>query len=125
MAIQSLTPITSIIFVHGLRGHRLDTWTKQGICWPKDLLPQEPALSNVRILSFGYDSRVVDFGGHVSQNSSFKHSISLLSGLCRERDDTVGLVSALFETEDWIKSTESANNIHFTFTWRINREGCM
>jgi hypothetical protein len=68
-----------------------DTWTKQGICWPKDLLPKEPALLNVRILSFGYDSRVVVFGGQVGLNSLFKHSISLLNGLCRERDDTVGL----------------------------------
>ena len=87
---QVLTRI-SIIFVHGLRGHRLNTWTKQGICWPQDLLAKEPALSNVRILSFGYDSRVVVFGGQVGLNSLFKHSISLLNGLCRERDDTVGL----------------------------------
>ena len=43
-------------------------------------------LSNIRILSFGYDSRIV-FGGQVSLNSLFKHSISFLNGLCRERDD--------------------------------------
>ena len=93
--------LLSIIFVHGLRGHRLNSWTKQGICWPKDLLPREPALSNVRILSFGYDSRVVDFGGHPSLNSLFNHSISLLNGLCRERRDVVGLVLvlSLVETE--------------------------
>ena len=91
---QALTSILSIVFVHGLRGHRLNTWTKGGICWPKDLLPNERALSNVRILSFGYDSRVVDLGGHASLNTIFKHSIGLLNGLCRERDDNVGLVSA-------------------------------
>ena len=85
--------ILSIVFVHGLRGHRLDTWKKDGICWPKDLLPKERALSNVRILSFGYDSRVVDLGGQASLNSLFKFSISFLNGLCRERDDAVGLVS--------------------------------
>ena len=87
---QHLTRI-SIIFVHGLRGHRLNTWTKQGICWPKDLLAKEPALSNVRILSFGYDSRIVVLGGQASLNSLFKHSMGLLNGLCRERVDTVGL----------------------------------
>ena len=57
---------------------------------------------NVRILSFGYDSRIVDFGGHASLNSLFNHSISLLNGLCceRERVDAVGfaLVSSLLET---------------------------
>ena len=90
-SVHLLTPI-SIIFVHGLRGHRRDTWTKQGICWPKDLLGIEPALSNVRILSFGYDSRVVVFGGRVSLNSIFKHSMSFLNGLCREREDVVGIV---------------------------------
>jgi len=86
---EGANPIMAdIVFVHGLRGHRLNTWTKEGICWPKDLLPNERALSNVRILSFGYDSRVVDFGGHASLISLFKHSITLLNGLCSERDDT-------------------------------------
>ena len=86
--------INSIVFVHGLGGHLLDTWTKEGICWPKSLLPKESALSNARILGFGYDS------GHASLNSLFKHSIGLLNGLCRQRDDYVGLrsVSSLIET---------------------------
>ena len=90
----------SIVFVHGLEGHRLTTWTKQGICWPKDLLPKEPALSNVHILSFGYDSGFVDFKGHASFDSLFSHSIGLLNDLCCERVDAVGsvLVSSLLET---------------------------
>ena len=61
---------------------------KQGICGSKDWLAEEPALSNVRILRFGYDSRVV-VGRHASLSSIFKHSISSLNGLCQERDDTV------------------------------------
>ena len=88
-----LTPI-SIVFIHGLQGHRRDTWTTQGICWPKDWLVKEPALSNVRILSFGYDSR-----GHASLNSLFKPSISFLNGLCRERDDTVSLFYIEFDAD--------------------------
>ena len=67
---------------------------------PKDLLPREEELSNVRILSFGYDSRVVDFGGHASPGSLFKHSISLLNGLYRERADAVGFIlSSLVPTQ--------------------------
>lgn len=83
----------SIVFVHSLQGHHIDTWSKNNICWPRDLLLREQALSNARILSFGYDSRVVDyFGGQASKSSVFQHAISSLNGLCRERDDTVGFV---------------------------------
>ena len=75
----------SIVFVHGLRGHRVETWTKDGICWPKDLLSKEEALSHTRILAFGYDANIVNVGGHASLNSLFKHSINLLNDLSRER----------------------------------------
>lgn len=76
---------SSIVFVHGLRGHRTKTWTKDGICWPKELLSKEQALSHVRVLAFGYDANVVKLGGRVSLNSLFEHSISLLNGLSRQR----------------------------------------
>jgi hypothetical protein len=46
----------SIIFIHGLRGHRTKTWTKDGVCWPNKLLSKEQTLSHVRILAFGYDA---------------------------------------------------------------------
>ena len=81
--------LLSTVFIHGLCGHRRDTWTKDRICWPKDLLPKED-VSNVRILTFGYDSRIVEFGGHASFNTLFKHSIGLLNGLRRERSDSMG-----------------------------------
>jgi len=75
----------SIVFVHGLCGHRTETWTKGNICWPRDLLPNEGALSSTRILSFGYDSTVIDPSGHALLNNLFDHSISLLHGLCQVR----------------------------------------
>jgi hypothetical protein len=75
-----------------LRGHRRKSWTKDGICWPEDLLPKEEALSNIRILTFGYDAQVVNFKGRASLNSLFEHSINLLNELSRERrQDAVSL----------------------------------
>lgn len=84
----------SIVFVHGLRGHRTNTWSKDGICWPKDLLSQEDDLSHTRILSFGYDANVFKITGSTSQNTLFQHSQGLLNDLVRERrrDDAVRLL---------------------------------
>jgi hypothetical protein len=75
----------SIVFVHGLRGHLTRTWTKDGVCWPKELLSKEEALSHIRVLSFGYDANVVNLIGRISLNSLFDHSINLLNELARER----------------------------------------
>lgn len=44
------------MFLHGLRGHREDTWKKNDVLWPRDLLPVELPAS--RIFLFGYDSRI-------------------------------------------------------------------
>ena len=78
-------PISSIVFVHGLLGHRTETWTKDGVCWPRDLLSTEETLSHIRVLTFGYDANVVHLNGPASLNSLLGHSISLLSELARER----------------------------------------
>jgi hypothetical protein len=69
----------SLAFVHGLCGHRRNTWTKDGVCWPEELLSKEQTLSHVRILTFGYDANVN------SLNSLFEHSINLLNELSLER----------------------------------------
>jgi hypothetical protein len=48
-----------LIFVHGLGGGSRKTWTKSGdpsLYWPKEWLPDDEALQDVRIHSFGYDS---------------------------------------------------------------------
>jgi hypothetical protein len=43
--------------VHGLRGNRLATWTKNQVFWPEGLLVKDS--EKCRIISFGYDSGVV------------------------------------------------------------------
>ena len=82
---QCLTTGGSIVFVHGLRGHRRNTWTRDGVCWPHDLLSQEEGLSHARVLAFGYDANIVNPTGSASLSSLFEHSISLLNELARER----------------------------------------
>jgi hypothetical protein len=54
--------IISIVFLHGLHGHRKNTWTYKApdgteCFWPQDLLPHD--LPNARIYSYGYDADVV------------------------------------------------------------------
>ncbi|KAI1111602.1 hypothetical protein F5Y14DRAFT_424600 [Nemania sp. NC0429] len=43
-----------IVFVHGLFGSRLGSYTKGGVCWIRDLLGQD--LPNCRIISWGWSS---------------------------------------------------------------------
>jgi len=58
--------IYSIVFVHGLNGDRIETWTSavtkeepEKTTWPKDLLPK--SCPTARILSFGYNSAFAHF----------------------------------------------------------------
>lgn len=93
----------SIVFVHGLGGHRMKTWTKDGVYWPHDLLSQEEALSHTRVLAFGYDANIFDPKGSASLNSLFEHSINLLNELARERK------------QDAVSLAISGNRFKFTF----------
>lgn len=81
----------SIIFVHGLTGHRETTWTAKGsgLPWPQELLPSE--VPKARILTFGYDARVLDWRSMISQNRIGNHSRNLLHAIAnyRDRDNTV------------------------------------
>lgn len=48
-----------LISAHGLDGGSRKTWTKSGdpsLYWPKEWLPTDEALQDVRIHTFGYDS---------------------------------------------------------------------
>lgn len=48
-----------LIFVHGLGGGSRKTWTKpndQSTYWPKEWLPNDESMQDIRIHSFGYDS---------------------------------------------------------------------
>ena len=77
------------MFVHGLGGQRYDTWSKNGVFWPKDILSRD--VPNVWMITFGYDSGVVRFFGRVSQNQIHDHARTLLGDLrsYRKREEEV------------------------------------
>ena len=77
------------MFVHGFGGHGYNTWSKNGVFWPRDLLSRD--VRNVRIITFGYDLDVVRFVGRASRNQIHDHARTLIGGLrrCREKEDEV------------------------------------
>ena len=76
--------VADIVFVHGLRGDLIRTWSHKGVCWPRDLLKYD--LENVRIMSWAYDARIAHWkGGPASQGSVFGNAETLLSDLSNER----------------------------------------
>ncbi|KAI1810736.1 hypothetical protein GGS20DRAFT_155822 [Poronia punctata] len=57
-----------IIFVHGLFGSRLNSYTKGGVCWIRDLLHHD--VPNARIISWGWTSPLTNddtFAGQAEQ----------------------------------------------------------
>ena len=98
----------SVVFVHGLMGHRINTWTyhskkveskqsglfklilsklagentlqkPQNVFWPADLLPG--VLPEARIISYGYDANVIETFQSVSQNSLYAISRELINDI--------------------------------------------
>ncbi|KAM5452137.1 hypothetical protein MaudCBS49596_003491 [Microsporum audouinii] len=76
--------VVDICFIHGLTGNRDSSWTAKGqsIPWPKLLLPS--ALSEAHILTWGYDSKIVN-GSRPSLNRLIDHAKNLLNDLTMDR----------------------------------------
>ncbi|KAL7626664.1 hypothetical protein AAE478_003438 [Parahypoxylon ruwenzoriense] len=69
-----------IVFVHGLFGSRFGTWTKGGVCYPRDFLGQD--IPGVRIIAWGWT-------GALSGNGTFfDQAESLLTDITRIRSGT-------------------------------------
>jgi hypothetical protein len=76
----------SIVALHGLNGHREETWTAtNGVHWLRDLLPGD--IPQARILCWGYDANT-HAADRVSWQYLYDHSTSLVSDLCRKRQIT-------------------------------------
>ncbi|KAI1089174.1 hypothetical protein F5B19DRAFT_388171 [Rostrohypoxylon terebratum] len=72
-----------LVFVHGLRGSRLKTWSKGGVFWPRDFLRDD--LKKARIVSWGYDANIANAFSYASKESLFGHANTLLNDLARLR----------------------------------------
>jgi hypothetical protein len=82
-----------IVFVHGLCGDAIKTWSIDGVYWPRDLLPKDVA--GARVISWSYDSSIANIKTFSSQNSIFAHAENLLGDLAlyRDRDSEVWALS--------------------------------
>ncbi|KAI0896096.1 hypothetical protein F4806DRAFT_51141 [Annulohypoxylon nitens] len=72
-----------LVFVHGLRGSRVKTWSKGGVFWPRDFLRDD--FKKARIVSWGYDANIANAFSYASQESLFGHANTLLNDLARLR----------------------------------------
>lgn len=104
----------SIVFVHGLGGHRQDTWTWEGqgrkIFWPQDLLPQ--VCPTARILSFGYNADFAHFypfygpKAIAGQLTIEDHTTQLIQDLIALRETTESVSAVLFLIEKPVAMSE-------------------
>ncbi|KAG8815662.1 hypothetical protein FRC17_000630, partial [Serendipita sp. 399] len=76
-------PIVDIVAIHGLDGHREDSWTADnGTMWLRDLLPID--IPNARILTYGYDADTRSFG-HTSTQTVLRHAREFAECLWQQR----------------------------------------
>ncbi|KAF8248012.1 hypothetical protein K440DRAFT_627751 [Wilcoxina mikolae CBS 423.85] len=75
--------LADLVFVHGLGGHPVKSWSKNDVYWPRDLLG--PGVPNTRILTFGYIAKAATIVGAVSANNIHDHAKALVSDLRRQR----------------------------------------
>ncbi|KAG8798296.1 hypothetical protein FRC16_007515 [Serendipita sp. 398] len=81
--INVLTFSSSIIAIHGLDGHREQSWTAEdGTMWLRDLLPND--FPNARILSYGYDADTRSFA-QTSTQTIFRHAEAFVEDLSQLR----------------------------------------
>jgi len=76
-----------IVFVHGLRGSRFQTWSSGSCFWPQDFLSKD--LERARLITWGYDADIANAFSFASQDSIYSHADTLLNDLARVRQPDV------------------------------------
>lgn len=75
--------LRSIVAIHGLDGHRENSWTSDtGTMWLRDLLPLD--LPNARILTYGYNADTRGFT-QTSTHNIFRHAEAFVGELSQLR----------------------------------------
>ncbi|PVH96067.1 hypothetical protein DM02DRAFT_688675 [Periconia macrospinosa] len=76
-------PDTDICAVHGLNGNALDTWMGDSKMWLRDYLPDHLAFRHSRIMTYGYNSSLLDRGSIDMRLSNIADSMLLALGNLR------------------------------------------
>ncbi|KAF8249127.1 hypothetical protein K440DRAFT_599264, partial [Wilcoxina mikolae CBS 423.85] len=80
-----------IVAIHGLNGHRIESWTyrdeetSEEVMWLRDMLPNRAA--NARVMTFGYDSCSPEFGGVMTADGLQQVATQLLEELHSKRSN--------------------------------------
>lgn len=79
---EGIDPVLDIVAIHGLNGHRENSWTVNGVNWLRDLLPLD--IPNARIISWGYVANIHGTS-QISAQYLYDHARNLISELCLKR----------------------------------------
>jgi hypothetical protein len=132
----------SIVFVHGLQGDPEKTWThvssptlrkrsfrfmqktkvevsQAAVFWPLHLLPNHPELASVRILTWGYDSRVSNFFSANNRQNISRHGNDLMVALEQVRKGNVRAYSSRF----WCRANKLFSHQGLLYSLLIVWEG--
>jgi hypothetical protein len=89
--------LVSIVAIHGLDGHREDSWTAEnGILWLRDLLPKE--LPHARIATYGYDASTGSQSNKIDE-TLYGHAENFILRLALLRNKTITTVSTFIYEE--------------------------
>jgi hypothetical protein len=81
-----IDPTVDIVAIHGLDGHREESWkAENGVLWLKDLLPEK--VPRARILSYGYDANTRG-REQLSIETLDGHATAFVSKLALKRKET-------------------------------------
>ncbi|KAK3297153.1 uncharacterized protein B0H64DRAFT_416351 [Chaetomium fimeti] len=91
---HSRAPTLDLVLVHGLNGDHIESWTHQesGICWPRDLLPEQ--LPGIRVLSFSYSANVYGNTSIAGIRGNAQNLLSSLRDLREDEEDSRPIVFA-------------------------------